>query len=126
MLNISFALSLDSIDCSTFPVHTYILTPVAEDSTVSLAFTHASDYVIAIDGDGGEESGAAEPAQMEGTDGEAGDGTAENSSVPENQGTGQTGAVWWIIIVILLLIAAIGAGVFVAVKKKEKDENGRQ
>ncbi|NDO32812.1 hypothetical protein FMM82_35075 [[Clostridium] clostridioforme] len=27
MLNISFALSLDSIDCSTFPVHTYILTP---------------------------------------------------------------------------------------------------
>lgn len=63
---------------------------------------------------------------MEGTDGEAGDGTAENSSVPENQGTGQTGAVWWIIIVILLLIAAIGAGVFVAVKKKEKDENGRQ
>lgn len=27
MLNISFALSLDSIGCSTFPVHTYILTP---------------------------------------------------------------------------------------------------
>ena len=99
---------------------------VAEDGTVSLAFTHASDYVIAIDGDGEEESGAAEPAQTEGNDGEAGDGTVENSSVPENQGTGQTGAVWWIIIVILLLAAAIGAGVFVAVKKKEKDENGRQ
>nr|WP_289706607.1 hypothetical protein [Enterocloster clostridioformis] len=29
MLNISFALSLDSIDCSTFPVHTYILTPMS-------------------------------------------------------------------------------------------------
>jgi len=28
MLNISFALSLDSIGCSTFPVHTYILTPL--------------------------------------------------------------------------------------------------
>ena len=27
MLNISFVLSLDSIGCSTFPVHTYILTP---------------------------------------------------------------------------------------------------
>ena len=27
MLNISFALSLNSIDCSTSPVHTYILTP---------------------------------------------------------------------------------------------------
>ncbi len=97
---------------------------VAEDGTVSLAFTHASDYVIAIDGE--EESGAAEPAQTEGTNGEAGDGTAENSGVPENQGTGQTGEVWWIIIVILLLAAAIGAGVFVAVKKKEKDENGMQ
>ena len=32
MLNISFALSLDSIDCSTFPVHTYILTPSEEKS----------------------------------------------------------------------------------------------
>ncbi len=27
MLNVSFALSLDSIGCSTFSVHTYILTP---------------------------------------------------------------------------------------------------
>ena len=31
MLNISFALSLDSIDCSTFPVHTYILTPLDDE-----------------------------------------------------------------------------------------------
>ena len=29
MLNISFALSLDSIGCSTFSVHTYILTPTS-------------------------------------------------------------------------------------------------
>jgi len=99
---------------------------IAEDGTVSLAFTHASDYVIAIDEEQEEGDGAAEPIQPEGTDGEAGDGTAENSSVPENPGTGQTGAVWWIMIVILLLTAAIGAGVFVAVKKKGKDENGRQ
>ena len=99
---------------------------IAEDGTVSLAFTHASDYVIAIDGEQEEGDGAVEPIQPEGTDGEAGDGTAENSSVPENPGTGQTGAVWWIMIVILLLTAAIGAGVFVAVKKKGKDENGRQ
>ena len=27
-MNISFALSLDSISCSTFSVHTYILTPI--------------------------------------------------------------------------------------------------
>ncbi len=30
MLNISFALSFDSIDCSTFPVHYYILTPLEQ------------------------------------------------------------------------------------------------
>jgi hypothetical protein len=30
-LNVSFALSLDSIGCSTFSVHTYILTPVEEN-----------------------------------------------------------------------------------------------
>ncbi len=99
---------------------------VAQDGTVSLAFTHASDYVIAIDGEQEEGDGTAKLAQTEGTGGEAGDETAENSSVPESPGTGQTGAVWWIIIVIILLIAAIGAGVFVAVKKKGEDENGRQ
>ena len=32
---------------------------VAEDGTVALAFTHASDYVIAIDGEQEEESGTA-------------------------------------------------------------------
>jgi len=31
MLNISFALSLDSISCSAFPVRTYILTSVLKD-----------------------------------------------------------------------------------------------
>lgn len=33
---ISFILSLDNIDCSTFPVHTYILTP-GENVPVSVA-----------------------------------------------------------------------------------------
>ena len=102
---------------------------VAQDGTVSLAFTHASDYVIAIDGDREEGDSAAEstqPDENDGTGGEAGDKMAENSSVPESPDTGRTGAVWWIILVIILLIAAIGAGVFVAVKKKGEDENGRQ
>ena len=100
---------------------------VAEDGTVSLAFTHASDYVIAIDGEQEEESGnAAEPAQSEGNGGTAGNGTEQGSDgIPGDQGTGQTGAAWWII-VVLLLAAVTGAGMFVAIRKKGKDENGRQ
>ncbi len=39
MLNISFALSLDSIDCSTFPVHTYILTPLIERNSFAKGMT---------------------------------------------------------------------------------------
>ena len=35
-MNISFALSLNSIDCSTSPVHTYILTPKQHDKQFKL------------------------------------------------------------------------------------------
>lgn len=40
MLNISFALSFDSIGCSTFLVHTYILTPgaIQEENKALLAY----------------------------------------------------------------------------------------
>ena len=37
MLNVSFALSLDSIGCSTFSVHTYILTPVKQLSPIKVS-----------------------------------------------------------------------------------------
>ena len=37
MLNVSFALSLDSIGCSTFSVHTYILTPEHEQEFIETA-----------------------------------------------------------------------------------------
>lgn len=90
---------------------------ITEDGTASLAFTHASDYVIAIEGE--EEDGAAELTQPENAGQAAGSGTAQGSGgTPGSPGTGQTGGGWWIL-VVLLLAAAIGAGVFVAVKKKE-------
>ena len=90
---------------------------VAQDGTVSLAFTHASDYVIAIDGkqEGGD--GAAESAQPDGKDGTAGNGTAMEKPSQE----GQQWRLWWLIVAGVLVLA-MGAGVFF-IRKKKSDEN---
>ncbi len=99
---------------------------ITEDGMASLAFTHASDYVITVDVEQEEESDAAEPAQPENVDQTAGSGTEQGSDgIPGGPGTGKTGGAWWVI-VVLLLAAAIGAGVFMAVKKKGEEENGIQ
>ncbi len=99
---------------------------IAEDGTASLAFAHASDYVITVDAELEEGSGSAEPAQSENIDQAAGSDTAKGSGdITRSSGTGQTGGMWWII-VILLLAAAIGAVVFVTVRKKGGEENRRQ
>ena len=88
---------------------------VAEDGTVSLAFTHASDYVIAIDGEQEEESGnATEPEQPDTPDKDS-TGLAE-----ESQQAGLAWRPWWLIVVGALVII-MGVGVFFAVKKKEED-----
>ena len=93
---------------------------VAEDGTVSLAFTHASDYVIAIDGDEDKESGSVtEPVQLKKQD-EDGTGPVEES--PQ---TGQAWRPWWLIVVGALVII-MGIGVFFVVKKKEKDKDSGQ
>ena len=89
---------------------------VAEDGTVSLAFTHASDYVIAIDGE--EESGnATDPAQPDTQDK---DGTGE----AESPQTGQAWRPWWFIMVGALVII-VGIGVFFAVKKGKDGDSGQ-
>ena len=89
---------------------------IAEDGTVSLAFTHASDYVIAIDGEREEGDGAAEPAQPEETGGAGGNKAAEGSGMPESPEAVQSGKPWWIL-ALFLLTAAVGAGVIAARKK---------
>lgn len=81
---------------------------VAEDGTVSLAFTHASDYVIAIEGDEEEESGnATEPAQP---------------VKPDKDSTGRAFGPWWLIVAGALVIF-MGIGVFFVVKKKQETES---
>ena len=89
---------------------------VAEDGTVSLAFTHASDYVIAIDGDGEEESGnATEPEQPDTPDKDS------TESAGENPQAGQVWRPWWLIVTGALVIV-MGIGVFFVVKKKQEDD----
>ncbi len=90
---------------------------VAEDGTAELAFTHASDYVIAIDGDEEESGGITETAEPEGDD-----GTEENVP-PESPRTmqGRKSALWPVMAGILALAGIIFAGMFAWKKKKEKD-----
>lgn len=122
--NAGYTASLYYYNESTGELEFICADKVAQDGTVSLAFTHASDYVIAIDGDEEEGDDAVESVQPENTDQAAGSGTEQDGDgIPGNPSAGQTGGAWRII-VIFLLAAAIGAGVFVAVKKK--DEKGRQ
>lgn len=101
---------------------------IAEDGTASLAFTHASDYVIAVDGDAEEESGGTETAQQENADRTDGNGTAQGSDgILESPGAGQTDGAWRIIMTaVILLAAAVGAGVIAVARKKREEENRKQ
>lgn len=122
--NAGYAASLYYYNESTGELEFICSDEVAQDGTVSLAFTHASDYVIAIDGDGEEGDGAAEPVQPDNTVQAAGNGTAQDSDgIPESPGTVQTGRAWWMI-AILLFITVIGAGIAIAVVR-EKRKGGR-
>ncbi|NBI92643.1 hypothetical protein D3Z45_19220 [Lachnospiraceae bacterium] len=90
---------------------------VAEDGTVSLAFTHASDYVIAIDGEE-ESDSATEPAQPEDQDG---DSTGQAEESPQ---AGQAWRPWWLIVVGALVVI-MGIGVFFVVKKGKDGDSGQ-
>lgn len=92
------------------------------------AFTHASDYVIAVDGDAEEESGGTETAQPENADRTDGNGTAQGSDgTPGSPGAGQSGGAWRIIMTaVILLAAAVGAGVIAVARKKREEENRKQ
>lgn len=89
---------------------------VAEDGTAELAFTHASDYAIVIDGEAEENGGAAEPAQPEAQD--------ENNTRAAEENP-QTGQAWrpWRIAAAGVLIIFLGIGVFWAIRRKKETEN---
>ena len=91
---------------------------IAEDGTVSLAFTHASDYVIAIDGDGEEGDSAVESAQADEKGRTAGNGTATEKNPQEGQPWGM-----WLMVVIGVAVIVVGAGVFFMARKKKDKGN---
>ena len=72
--------------------------------------------MIAIDGDGEEESGnATEPEQPDTPD-------KDSTGEAESPKTGQAWRPWWFIVVGALVIV-MGIGVFLAVRKKQETEN---
>lgn len=125
--NAGYTASLYYYNESTEALEFICADKVAEDGTVSFAFTHASDYVIVIDAEQEEGNNAAEPAQAEETGSAAGNGGAESSGAPESPEAERAGTPWWILAVVLLAAAA-GAGVIAAARKKgkEEDENGKR
>ena len=89
---------------------------IAGDGRVSLAFTHASEYVIVVDTgegnppeEGAEDVSSGAPADSAGTD--AGD---------KSMLTGQPWKPWWIVI-IGALVVIIGIGAFFVARKKKED-----
>ena len=96
---------------------------VAEDGMVLLAFTHASDYVIAIAGNEEESDTVMEPVSgtvMESVQPETSDGNG--NEVTESSQTRQEWKPWWFLVVGVLVII-VGIGVFFAVRRKKADEN---
>ncbi len=87
---------------------------ITEDGTASLAFTHASDYVIAIDE---EESAATESMQPQDSGESAGNDDTAAEETPE---TTQTWRPWWIVVAGILVIV-VGIGLFFAGKRKKKE-----
>ncbi len=117
--NAGYTASLYYYNESTGELEFICADTVAEDGTVSLAFTHASDYVIAIDGGGEEENRMKEMAQPQapaGTEESAGD-------IPKSPQTGQEekNVLWPIVAGIIAFAGVAFAGVFVW---KKKEGNG--
>ncbi|MBD5455192.1 MAG: leucine-rich repeat protein [Lachnospiraceae bacterium] len=87
---------------------------VAQDGTVSIAFTHASDYVIVVDRKVEESDGAAEDAQPEEAD-------ENGTAVPVSPKTIQEkrNVIWPIVAGIIAFAGIVFAGVVVWRKKEE-------
>ncbi|MCM1500061.1 MAG: hypothetical protein NC124_16485, partial [Clostridium sp.] len=92
---------------------------VAEDGTVSLAFTHASDYVVAVN-DKAEDSADSETESSAGTDKDS--SPAKTEDAKEQLPDTDSRTFPWGAVIIGILLAAVGiVCVIFAVKKKRED-----
>ena len=111
--NVGYMASLYYYNESTEELEFICSDEVAQDGTVSLAFTHASDYVIAIDGDGEEERSTIEAPKT------------DNGNTPaEVADTGVKDDMWnrvWIIVAGIVIII-LSLGIYFIVKRKKVEE----
>ena len=93
---------------------------VAEDGSASLAFTHASDYVVVIGESREEESGNTEPAQP--GSGQAPAGADGNADAKESPRTGQERKTEWPVVAGILTFVVAGIAILLVRRKKERGE----
>ena len=96
---------------------------IAEDGSVKLTFTHASEYTVVIDEASMEDmASAGDDADGADTDATAADGDASadgTASAQAESGAGNgAGAYWWILLIVAALAVVI---VLLLVLKKKKD-----
>lgn len=90
---------------------------IADDGSVSLAFTHASEYVIVVGDEAGREDiSSSAPVEIPESGGAGG-----SDQSPQ---IGQPWRPWWIMVVGALVII-IGIGAFFVIRKKKEEESSR-
>ncbi len=110
--NVGYTASLYYYNKTTGELEFICKDTVAEDGTVSLSFTHASDYVIAIDGDE-EEGGMTESPKTDDEDVPAGEAD-----------TGEKDDIWnsiWAIAAGIIVIV-LSFGIYFIFKRKKGEE----
>lgn len=91
---------------------------ISEDGRVSLAFSHASDYVIVIEGEQDAENGIEEVLGQENLDeGDKSDGTGDEELRSGQAGGLRSGVVIGVVVIAILVLAGVG-GWFVVRKKR--------
>ena len=106
--NAGYTASLYYYDKGTGELEFICSDTISEDGTASLAFTHASDYVIVVD----KVSDSAQPETLD----------DDNSpETVENLPAAQAWRSWWIIAIGILVII-VGIGLFFVVKRKGKED----
>lgn len=119
--NAGLAASLYYYNQSTGKLEFTCADEIAEDGTASLAFTHASDYVVVIGESREEDSGNMQPAQPGSSQTPAGaEGNA--SAAKESPRTGQGRKTEWPMAAGILSLAGAGIAALLAWRKKERGE----
>lgn len=95
---------------------------VAQDGTVSFAFTHASDYVVVVNREVKEAAPESDGRIIQQPEGEDVD-SSEPPASPKEIGEGQDGSILWFVLTGYIAVILITAGILIW-KRKKKGESG--